>query len=170
VSDSNSVIFASVYRFTVLFSYSNADPTFTLAPVVGWTAIEMSVGIMSACLPTLRPALIRLSRMIGIKGSMSALRSRSSNSAGLSNNTGGTTLNSSTDPSRKTSQRAFHRLPDNGDRDVSRTPLEAKLRPDHYGPMVTSVMGAKTDSDSLSGDEVPLHTIRVQTDFKRTDN
>ena len=33
---SNSVIFASAYRFSVLFSYTNEDPTYTLAPTVGW--------------------------------------------------------------------------------------------------------------------------------------
>jgi hypothetical protein len=134
----------------------------------------MSVGIMSACLPTLRPALIFLGRKVGIKvGNLAFLRSHSSNTAGISKANGGTTFNSSTDPlhSRKESQGAFYRLPETGDshRDGSRTPLDAKLRPDHYGGIVTNVIGAKADSDSLSGDEVPLHTIRVHTDFKRSD-
>jgi hypothetical protein len=111
-------------------------------------------------------------RMLGIKGgSLSFPRSHPSNTASISKASGGTTLNDSTDPlhSRKESQRAFYRLPEDSNRDGSRTPLDAKLRPDHYGGLVTNVMGAKTDSDSLSGDEVPLHTIRVQTDFKRSD-
>ncbi len=43
-----SVVFASGYRFSVLFSYSNSDPTYTLAPTVGWTCIEMSAGITAA--------------------------------------------------------------------------------------------------------------------------
>ncbi|KAJ2905226.1 integral membrane protein [Zalerion maritima] len=60
------VIFASAYRFSVLFSYSSLDPTYTLAPTVGWTAIEMSAGIVSACLPTLLPALYFIARKVGL--------------------------------------------------------------------------------------------------------
>ncbi|KAI6348617.1 hypothetical protein MCOR25_010761 [Pyricularia grisea] len=63
------VVFASTYRTTVLFTYDENDPTYTLAPTVGWTAIEMSAGIISACLPTLRPSLQYFARKCGIKRS-----------------------------------------------------------------------------------------------------
>jgi hypothetical protein len=65
-----SVVFASAYRFSVLFSYNNNDPTYTLAPTVGWTAIEMSAGIVSACLPIMRPALAFYAGKLGIKRSL----------------------------------------------------------------------------------------------------
>ncbi|KAH8837914.1 hypothetical protein MCOR27_002579 [Pyricularia oryzae] len=64
------VVFASSYRTTVLFTYSNQDPTYTLAPTVGWTAIEVSAGIISACLPTMRPSLQYFGRKCGIKRSI----------------------------------------------------------------------------------------------------
>jgi hypothetical protein len=62
-----SVVFASAYRFSVLFSYNNNDPTYTIAPTVGWTAIEMSAGIVSACLPIMGPALAFCAGKLGIK-------------------------------------------------------------------------------------------------------
>ncbi|THC92855.1 hypothetical protein EYZ11_007668 [Aspergillus tanneri] len=40
------VIFASAYQFTVLFSYNPANSAYTLAPTVGWTAIEASTGAL----------------------------------------------------------------------------------------------------------------------------
>ncbi|EJT74163.1 hypothetical protein GGTG_08009 [Gaeumannomyces tritici R3-111a-1] len=64
------VVFVSAYRTSVLFTYSNNDPSYTLAPTVGWTAIEISAGIVSACLPTLRPVIQLLARAIGITGSL----------------------------------------------------------------------------------------------------
>lgn len=45
--------------------------------------------------------------------------------------------------------------------------LDAELRAEHgYGYTVTSRPG-KGDGESLSGDEVPLHGIRVHTDFRQ---
>ncbi|PKX99704.1 hypothetical protein P168DRAFT_322889 [Aspergillus campestris IBT 28561] len=53
------------------------DSSYTLAPTVAWTAIEMSAGIVSACLPTMRPALQAGARLLGIQHAMPALlRSR----------------------------------------------------------------------------------------------
>ena len=62
----------------------------------------------------------------------------------------------------------FYRLPDGQiSGDTARAP-DAELRPKHgYGYTVTSQPG-KGDGESLSGDEVPLHGIRVQTDFKQS--
>ncbi|EED22640.1 conserved hypothetical protein [Talaromyces stipitatus ATCC 10500] len=165
------VVFASVYRFTVLFSYSAKDPTYTLAHTVGWTVIEMSAGIMSACLPTMRPALMFLARSIGIRHLVSPWGSRNT-TAGLTENQGTRPLDSSNNHLRKDSQRAFTRIPDDklGDRD-DWTPVsaDASLRPDKCAAMVTRAMGSRGDEESLEGDEVPLHNIRIQTDFKRTD-
>lgn len=166
-----SVVFASVYRFTVLFSYTATDPTYTLAHTVGWTSIEMSAGIMSACLPTMRPALMFLFRSVGLKN-LTSWGSRNESHA-AANSQGTRTVDGSfnglNSHSRKDS--AFTRLYDgsSGDRiDWSQT--SAELRPDKCSAMITRVMGSQGHDENLeAGDEVPLHKIRVQTDFERVD-
>jgi len=177
------VIFASVYRFTILFSYSALDPTYTLAPTVGWTAIEMSAGIVSACLPTMRPALHLIVRKLGIKGSMPGLF-RSHRSTGFSNNSPSSNTN---DPAiidtgtgtnqghtKRGSQGTFYRLPDvtgSSGQNSGQMPVDSKLRPDHgYTYTITSLPGKKGEEASLSGDEVPLHSISVQKAFSQVTN
>ncbi|KAI0599760.1 hypothetical protein F4775DRAFT_108949 [Biscogniauxia sp. FL1348] len=164
------VVFASAYRFTVLFSYSALDPSYTLAPTVGWTVIEMSAGITSACLPTLVPALKLIGRTIGLGRLMS-----------LSTTRGGTReQKGSTGPSAASMPRHEHhksfpdkdgefvRLSDEAgvSTDDDRSP---RLRPDHdVSYIVTSVPRTKDDKRHTSTDEIPLNSIRVQTDFKQT--
>jgi hypothetical protein len=156
----------------VLFSYSATDPTYTLARTVAWTSIEMSAGIMSACLPTMRPALIFLFRSVGLKN-LTAWGSHDASKA-AENSQGTRTVDGSfnglNSHSRKDS--AFTRLHDgsSGDRiDWNSVPAGTALRPDNCSAMVTRVMGSQGHDENLEGDEVPLHKIRVQTDFKRTD-
>jgi len=174
------VVFASVYRFTVLFSYSALDSSYTLAPTVGWTAIEISAGIISACLPTLRPALQLFARKCGIKGFMSDLRTTPATGySGTGRSKGGshgpgTTIDSTTSLARSESQRRFYRLDDEsgtGQMESDRFPIDSSLRPKHGYIYTTSVLGTtkNNDADSLSGDEVPLHSIRVQKDFKQVE-
>lgn len=43
-----------------MFSYSKLDVSYTLAPFLVWTDIEICAGIISACLPTLRPIVSRM--------------------------------------------------------------------------------------------------------------
>ncbi|PLB48122.1 hypothetical protein P170DRAFT_360728 [Aspergillus steynii IBT 23096] len=184
------VVFASAYRFSVLFSYTMADSSYTLAPTVAWTAIEMSAGIISACLPTLRPALQAAARLLHIQGTMPALlRSRSvpfskgsqsdpinvppsmdKNPPGSAADHHGTRAN----------RHSFYHLPDDSDSGQEACPqrqLDAALRPDYdHVHMVTNVLSPSTkvvrrgDTDSLSGDEIPLHGIRVQKDFTQSNN
>ncbi|KAH8908306.1 integral membrane protein [Coniochaeta sp. PMI_546] len=163
------VVFASAYRFSVLFSYSGLDPTYTLAPTVGWTAIEMSAGIVSACLPTMRPVIQWAARGVGIKGGI--FGSSTHDSAAFSKN-----LNQSGNRLRSNADQAdadFYRLPDDNASGKSREQLaaDATLRPDHgFAYAVTSKPAhVKNDKDSLSsGDEIPLQGIRVHTDFKHS--
>ncbi|CRG88293.1 hypothetical protein PISL3812_05322 [Talaromyces islandicus] len=166
------VVFASVYRFTVLFSYSATDPTYTLAPTVAWTSIEMSAGIMSACLPTMRPALMFLFRAVGLKNLMSSWSSHGSSNA-TTNSQGTGTVDGGGINSKLRKESTFKRLHDGsfGDRiDWSlAAPATATLRPDDCPAMVTRVMGSPGRLESLEMDEVPLHNIRVRTDFRRTD-
>lgn len=237
-----SVVFASSYRFSVLFTYTNDDPTYSLAPTVGWTAIEMSAGIVSACLPTMGPVVGVCARALGIKRTFFSSRKRSNGaSTGMSGkhktpassfaaNRSATATATATitgpgaDPlsemelqrtgaTRKDGAGAFYRLPDvhiSGEEDeldeldeldeikqgghgaatpvttAVAAPPDAGLRPDRgnyaYEYAVTTTRPgtegksrnkiSKTrtaELDNSSSDEVPLHGIRVQTDFRRSD-
>ncbi|KAF6808830.1 integral membrane protein [Colletotrichum sojae] len=179
------VVFTSAYRTSVLFTYSNSDPSYTLAPTVGWTAIEMSAGIVSACLPTLRPAMQTAARAVGITGSMGGMfRSATALGFGSKNKSNFSNGVSTQDPNggsvtaskhRGVGNDAFHRLPDDNassDTRLGTTPpaADSKLRPDGnihgFGYSVSSY--PVKDRDDKSEDEIPLHAIRVQRDFKHT--
>lgn len=56
-----SVVFTSAYRFSTLFEFDPADTPWTLAKACTWCFIECSSGIISACLPTLRPLFMIIS-------------------------------------------------------------------------------------------------------------
>ncbi|PGG98715.1 hypothetical protein AJ80_09488 [Polytolypa hystricis UAMH7299] len=195
------VVFASTYRFTVLFSYDANDPTYSLAPTVGWTAIEMAAGITSACLPTMRPALQLIVRSLGIQHLMpSFIRAKISSQPGGTSASHGGNRSTGIDPAidasngrddyhkRSTSQHhTFYPLSDDAcsdltiaqkqkdhDAEAGAAPSSGKMRPDD-GYIFTSVTSTRNnnsggDGDSLSSDEVPLHSIRVQKDFSRIDN
>ena len=49
-----SVCAASVVRIVTLVRVDYNDPTWRLKDVFIWTAIEPGIGILSACLPTMR--------------------------------------------------------------------------------------------------------------------
>ncbi|KAM0328617.1 hypothetical protein ACHAQA_005028 [Verticillium albo-atrum] len=180
------VVFASAYRTSVLFTYSASDPTYTLAPTVGWTAIEMSAGIVSACLPTLRPVMMICARSLGIKGSFSETL-RGVSSMGLrSKKTGNFSerLSSREDFANKSASKSERSNPDGYSRRASEdnesrftseelgrtlaSSADANLRPDvkGYGFTVTSTTRADRGDDDA--DDIPLHGIRVDTKFKRS--
>ncbi|KAK3690579.1 hypothetical protein B0T22DRAFT_516210 [Podospora appendiculata] len=183
------VVFASAYRFSVLFSYSDSDPSYTLAPTVGWTAIEMSAGIISACLPTLRPVVQWAFRGVGIKDGLFGSRSGASGAfpSNINTNHSAARLARLTDhpdgadlakvkkgAGTQGGAGAFYRLPDvnsSGQTTEYGVGTDGKLRPEHgHAYAVTSKPGKKQgegDSLSSSSDEIPLQGIRVQTDFKQ---
>ncbi|RAL11712.1 uncharacterized protein BO97DRAFT_391819 [Aspergillus homomorphus CBS 101889] len=179
------VVFASAYRFTVLFSYTAADSSYTLAPTVGWTAIEMSAGIVSACLPTVRPALQLAARKLGIQAVMPAIFRSTGHSANhLSSKSEATQLasrlgagdiplsgtGSGGASSRPVVRHSFYHLPDDGElADIDNVPLkmEVSLRPKHdRGQTVTKIRG-RTSTATGDEDLLPLHGIRVQKDFRQ---
>ncbi|GKT44541.1 satratoxin biosynthesis SC1 cluster protein 4 [Colletotrichum spaethianum] len=49
------VVFCSVYRFRIFLLYTKNDVPYSLAQGLAWNIIEISSGIVSACLPTLGP-------------------------------------------------------------------------------------------------------------------
>lgn len=50
----------------MLLNYSKYDIPYTLAPLLVWSDVEMCAGIISACLPTLRPAINAAAAKMGI--------------------------------------------------------------------------------------------------------
>ncbi|KAK2041702.1 integral membrane protein [Colletotrichum somersetense] len=181
------VVFTSAYRTSVLFTYTSSDPTYTLAPTVGWTAIEMSAGIVSACLPTLRPALQSIARACGITGSMGGMfragtalglgssRNKSNFSNGTTsqdpNNIGGSQTGRRFSASKHGGKDTFYRLSDdNGSEGAGRqhpsTPGQSKFRPDTTGFGYSVESYPAKEKDDKSSDEIPLHAIRVQREFK----
>ncbi|CAG8908973.1 unnamed protein product [Penicillium egyptiacum] len=168
------VVFASAYRFSVLFSYSSADSSYTLAPTVGWTAIEMSAGIVSANLPTIRPALRFIARMLGIHGRIMALFKST-------NRTTAKTTDAATQPSgtgeststiiqhtKHPKRHSFYHLPDDHTSAGEQSQMAASFRPDYdQGKTYTNVLGPRAGEHS-DGDEVPLTEIRVDKEFTQT--
>ncbi|CCF44726.1 hypothetical protein CH063_00527 [Colletotrichum higginsianum] len=59
------VLFASIYRFTTLMQFQIADTTWTLATACTWCVVECACGVISACLPTLRPLMVKISTQFG---------------------------------------------------------------------------------------------------------
>ncbi|KAJ5951566.1 uncharacterized protein N7479_009979 [Penicillium vulpinum] len=55
------VIFTSIYRFTTLFEFNPEDIAWTLGNACTWCIVESSTGIISACMPTLRPLFLMVS-------------------------------------------------------------------------------------------------------------
>lgn len=182
------VVFASAYRTSVLFTYSDSDPTYTLAPTVGWTAIEMSAGIVSANLPTMLPVLKIVARFTGLSSLATTVRGGGSRptfgSKGDGSGQGLASREDTTKGSRSNSNTSsrgddFYRLPDEADSDglmrgpggfadVS-TPAGAKLRPDTTGYELTvKTYKSNPDRDDDSGEGILLQGIRVQREFQQT--
>ncbi|WYZ40083.1 hypothetical protein EsH8_IV_000424 [Colletotrichum jinshuiense] len=59
------VLFASIYRFTTIMQFELTDTTWTLATACTWCVVECACGVISACLPTLRPLMIKVSSQFG---------------------------------------------------------------------------------------------------------
>ncbi|KAL3464457.1 hypothetical protein BJX64DRAFT_286582 [Aspergillus heterothallicus] len=60
----NSVVFASIYRFSLIFILDINDIPWTLADAQTWCVVEICAGIISACLPTVIPLLKPLLRRV----------------------------------------------------------------------------------------------------------
>jgi hypothetical protein len=145
----------------------------------------MSAGIVSACLPTMRPAFHFIFRKLGMKGSVLGHFRNHGSTGGFPTDTNPsnitndlTIIDAGTGPTqghrKRGSQGPFYRLPDvagsSGEESVP-MPMDAKLRPDHgYKYTVTSLPGNKSEEESLGGDEVPLHSISVKTAISQFTN
>ncbi|KAL4811894.1 hypothetical protein BDW67DRAFT_189207 [Aspergillus spinulosporus] len=169
------VVFASAYRFSVLFSYDPLDSTYTLAPTVGWTAIEMSAGIVSACLPTLRPAFHFFFRVLGLQSIMPSML-RTGRSQTATTNIGGNDVSLGTSKTAQTSagranRRSFYHLPDENDSLGSEHGHGSPpFRPEYDSAHTRIVVRGKGQEGDLTGDQVPLQGIRVQREFTQHDS
>ncbi|KAF4974950.1 hypothetical protein FZEAL_8213 [Fusarium zealandicum] len=177
------VVFASAYRTSVLFTYAVTDPTYTLAPTVGWTEIEMSAGIVSANLPTMLPVLRIIARFTGLHSLAETVRGTTLRSKGERSAQGlasreDTNAGRISDSSTGSRGNTFYRLPDETDsdglvkgaayRDPS-LPVDAKLRPDMKGHELTVQTYRSTAERGYdSGNDMLLQGIRVHTKFEQT--
>ncbi|KAH7118463.1 hypothetical protein EDB81DRAFT_701539 [Dactylonectria macrodidyma] len=59
------VLFSSIYRFTTLMQFDTRDTTWTLATACTWCVVEVACGVISGCLPTLRPLMGKISSQFG---------------------------------------------------------------------------------------------------------
>ncbi|KAH6884890.1 hypothetical protein B0T10DRAFT_492944 [Thelonectria olida] len=177
------VVFASAYRTSVLFTYTATDPTYTLAPTVGWTDIEMSAGIISACLPTMLPVMKFFLRITGLGRLLSTVNGSSVPVFGSRTGTSTKGLSSQINPDSRQGTTSdsngrgdsFYRLPDETDSDglgksggivTTAAAADAKLRPDTQGYQFTvNSFKSTSDQGNESGDDIPLHGIRVQKKF-----
>ncbi|KAF2659649.1 hypothetical protein K491DRAFT_590728 [Lophiostoma macrostomum CBS 122681] len=56
-------IITAVFRFKFLHDYTvSPDPFYAFAPLMTWSMVEVNVGILCACLPTLRPLFSKSQR------------------------------------------------------------------------------------------------------------
>ena len=138
------------------------------------TAIEMSAGIISACLPTLRPAFEFFIRVLKIKGPLDGLFHTSAETTLVSktgrSTTGGgaSTLNATPTHGRKGSEAGFYRLSDENKSAESGNAADKNLRPNHgYGYSVTTESRGREAKGIDESDEIPLQGIRVHKDFSQ---
>jgi len=166
------VVFASVYRFTILFSYRAADPTYTLAATIGWTAIEMSAGIISACLPNLQPALHFICRNLGLVSNKRSSVLPTSTSSMHTSMQAALERKPRLENLRKGLQgtRIFYQLTNENASAESggvQIPADLKLRPDHQGYMYSVSSMLDNRGVDLSA-AIPPNRIGVQMEYKQT--
>lgn len=81
----------SGYRLHLLIDFVNTDFTYNIVPVVVWSYVEIVIGLVSACLPVSKPAMLWVTNRLGITGKNGFLKRlgllRSTSCASSSNNT-----------------------------------------------------------------------------------
>lgn len=125
----------------------------------------MAAGIISANLPTMLPALNVFLRMLGIRSKNGSSRNNSSypfRSKDKSNLSQSDMEGAVPPPTgKRASGTVFYRLPD--ENNSSRlAPGADKLRPDSKTYRYTLESLPPKERDEESGDEIPLHGIRVE--------
>ncbi|KAH6849880.1 hypothetical protein B0I37DRAFT_99535 [Chaetomium sp. MPI-CAGE-AT-0009] len=182
------VVFTSIYRFRVYLSYTTDDIPWSLSDPCAWNIIEISSGIVSACLPALGPLVRDLWR------SAWPTSTGGSKSGGLSHQKGSAALVTIGGTGRKgktSSNSEWNRL-DEIESTHSRDDQELELVPKHAAgrvhvtvhasPMPDGGRRRKSDEErglggggdggsgraALTDDEdgCPTHAIRQRTDVE----
>ncbi|TVY54274.1 Satratoxin biosynthesis SC1 cluster protein, partial [Lachnellula suecica] len=152
------VVFTSIYRFTVYLNYDANDLPYTLALGCAWNIVELSSGIISACLPCLGPIVRTMIKSIGgtTLGSSGSKNKSGGVNSGL-NTIGGTGAKQH----RAQRSASFYRLKESQKYNIS----DSDLRPEHGGKVAVTITG--TGGSDSGGDEIPLRAIRHQTDVEQ---
>ncbi|KAI6779238.1 uncharacterized protein J7T54_007765 [Emericellopsis cladophorae] len=160
------VVFASAYRTSVLFTYDKSDPTYTLTPTVGWTAIEMSAGITSACLPTLLPVLNKVLRWFRGRGngeSSTGYARGPGASGGRDVSRHDDKMTSAAANSRRHLSSSFFRLPDESEPDrvdsAAKNDSKLDLHSDSKKGHEPRLQVVPKDGDGESSDDIPLERL-----------
>lgn len=158
----------------------------------------MSAGIVSACLPTLRPAFAFFFRILGLRSVMPSLlrtgQSRTASTSKLNSNTAGHSRNgvgvsggggSASAPSNidlvRANRRSFYHLPDDesDSLDEQTGGDGGRFRPEYDSMKTMTVVRGREreemeeDNDrwlSRGRNDVPLQGIRVQTEFTQRES
>jgi len=141
------VLFASIYRFTTIMQFDMADTTGTLATACTWCVVEVATGIISACLPTMRPLMLLVSSQF------SSTRNRSGQGSATGGRSHKTELVTIGGTGSKRNQ-DFRRL--KNDYDV------------HSNVIATHTNGGRDDASSLSGDERPLASVTYRQEARHS--
>lgn len=141
------VLFASIYRFTTIMQFDMADTTGTLATACTWCVVEVATGIISACLPTMRPLMLLVSSQF------SSTRNRSGQGSATGGRSQRTELVTIGGTGSKRNQ-DFRRL--KNDYDV------------HSNVIATHTNGGRDDASSLSGDERPLASVTYRQEARHS--
>ncbi|KAL1633582.1 hypothetical protein SLS58_011034 [Diplodia intermedia] len=187
------VLFASIYRFTTIMQFQTTDTTWTLATACTWCVVEVASGIISACLPTLRPLMRMVSSQFGGSSRGRSGKGNTTSGNNPSRNTELITIGGTGAKRSQTGERHFKRLEDasvtavagpgsdDGSAGSDKT-TGAGPYPHRYGNS-TTVMGRSSHSDHLhqysddgvdagsshvrgdgSSDQLPLTSIVVTKD------
>ncbi|KAL4944958.1 hypothetical protein BDV06DRAFT_219765 [Aspergillus oleicola] len=134
------VVFCSIYRFTTLFEFDATNTSGTIGSSCTWSVIECAIGIVSACMPTLRPLVMMVSSKFASRdGSRRTQTTGNSKGTNKGTGAGGSRQGRQISPAFRPTDEILA----NNDvhTDVSQSGLD-----DPYG------------------DEIPLHSIRVRKD------
>ncbi|KAL4798901.1 hypothetical protein BDV19DRAFT_356378 [Aspergillus venezuelensis] len=135
------VVFCSIYRFTTLFEFDITNTSGTIGSSCTWSVIECAIGIVSACMPTLRPLIVIVSSKFASRGS-SQKTTTTGNSRAV-NRGAGTGASGSGNRSRHPAFRPTDEI---------------------LGKNDVHMEVSQTGFDDDYGDEIPLHGIRVRRD------
>ncbi|KAI0147039.1 hypothetical protein GGR57DRAFT_506015 [Xylariaceae sp. FL1272] len=164
------VVFTSIYRFYVFLQYNHDDVPYTIAPGLAWNVIEISSGIVSACIPTLGPLVrtvftsLNFSTRAGSKYPLGSSGKKLTNPHVVTIGSGA--------PNRSTNWKKLNSSRDDPEYEIFDRGSELDLVPEQKNGVTVTVShnrnGHSNDSE-LSTDEYPLTAIHQHREVKWTE-